>query len=90
MSAAATACQGVHRPSTDLVICFERDAPFEGGTALVVSRFIQQLEPTWLSVWGHKAEERHIRKVQLSSREADISELGIYLHSRVLSMVLLW
>ena len=80
--------------ATDLVVCFEHNASFH---AQAVSRFLQQMEPTWESVWGSKEERhsggkegRHMRKVQLSSKEADNSELGIHLHPRVLAILLLW
>jgi hypothetical protein len=82
--------QGGAAASPELVVCAERGAAFQGGAALALSRLVQQLEPTWQAVWGHRAEERHIRQAQLSSRDADDAELGRHLRPRGIALVLLW
>ena len=79
----------IRMASMELFICYERDASFQGG-ALAVSRFSQQLEPTWQAVWGHKAEEREVRQLEISLRDQDKTELEIYFHRRVVPVVLLW
>jgi len=73
-----------------MVVCVESNASFKGGAARAASRLVQQLEPTWQTVWGHKAEERHIRPLQLSSREAAALELQASLRPRVIVCLLLW
>ena len=88
--AADGAQQGRAGAATELVVCAERCAPFHGGAALAVSRFVQQLEPTWQAAWGHRAEEHRIRHAPLSSSNADSAELDSYLHPRALALVLLW
>ena len=76
--------------AAELVVCYERDATFAGvSTDLAVSRFVQQLEPSWHAAWGDQVEESAIRAVPLSSKEADGSELAIYLHPHASVVVLL-
>jgi len=75
---------------TDLVVCVEQGSGLQGGSQLGISRLIQQVESTWQAVWGHLADERHIRQVLLSSRDADNSELGINFQPSVIPLVLLW
>lgn len=75
--------------AASLVVCVERESSFRGGAQLAASRMVQQIEPTWQTVWGHKAEERHVRTLQLSSKEAPTSELQDSLNPRAFVCVLL-
>ena len=75
--------------AASLVVCFEREASFKGGAPLAATRMVQQIEPTWQTVWGHKAEERHVHTLELSSKEAATSELQTSLPPRAIVCVLL-
>ena len=75
--------------SCDLVVFVTREASLPGGSKLAVSRFIQQIEPTWQAAWGHKAEDHHIRTAQLSSKDADTAELSNHLPARAVAVILL-
>ena len=75
--------------SCDLVVFVTREASLPGGSNLAVSRFIQQVEPTWQAAWCHKAEDHHIRTAQLSSKDADTAELSNHLLTRAVAVILL-